>query len=115
MKKVGSTLYNKLLLQAQEANDIGYEKLGQAINEAIGSVPDESLEYSYEELSDDMYKEMWKITASICNYYNVTSLDAKALDPFMEDLSKEIIAKLEGKLKLKLGKHTKEPKIIGEK
>ena len=53
MKKLNSTIYNKLLLQAEEAKDLEMKKLASGILEAIGSFSsDEQEEFSYEDLKE---------------------------------------------------------------
>ena len=120
MKKVGQTLYNKLYLQAQEAKEQGLETndsslitLSHAINEAIGPFPEETDIYSYDDLKNDVYSNVWKTITAVSVHHNVNSLDAGKLNSFASDLSEDIINKIKEKMDLSL-KNTKEPKVIGE-
>lgn len=115
MKKISETLYNKLYIQAQTAKEVGLVSLGNAIDETIGAFPEESpKEYSYDQLSEDVYKEIWKVTASISEYHNVESLDIGKLDPYIQEITIRVMDAIEDKLNLKANTFTKEPKIIGE-
>ncbi len=81
MKKLNSVVYNKLLAQAEEAKTQGLTKLAAGILGAIGAHPnDEVSEYSYQELQDDIHRDLWKVATRLLHYYDVDSLDAEKLD-----------------------------------
>jgi hypothetical protein len=99
MKKLGITLYNKLAIQAEEAEEQGMTKLASFISKAIGSEPEEQLSvYSQEELEQDVHKNLWKVATCVLKYYNVSSVDAEKLNNTLESLASDFIAELESSL-----------------
>jgi hypothetical protein len=68
MKKINKLAYERLLIQAQEARQMGLIKLADSITQALTPNPeDESVEdvsYSFAELEDDIHNGMWKLATS---------------------------------------------------
>ena len=79
--KLNSTIYNKLLLQAKEAEEQGLTKLANNILNAIGDSPQKEEEkYSYSELQEDIYNDLWKSAARIMAYYDLNSVQIEKLN-----------------------------------
>lgn len=115
MKKLNETIYNKLLLQAEEAKEQGMTKLASGILEAIGSFPAEEFEeYSYNDLKDDVHKDLWKIASKIMYYYNLESVDADKLDKSLVSWANKITDDLENTLDVTDVVGPFEPNVIGE-
>lgn len=116
MKKLNSTIYNKLLLQAEEAKEQEMKKLSSGILEAIGSfASDENEEYAYEELQNDIYKELWKISAKFIKYYDLKSLDAAKLDKTLTSVAEKLTSEIEKTLEVdEVLSGPFEPKVMGE-
>lgn len=96
MKKLNETIYNKLLLQGEEARERGMDKLASSIFEAIGSCPeDERKEYTYRELKEDVQRDLWKIAARVLAYYDLQSLDAEVLDKEIVSLAGHLVDDIE--------------------
>lgn len=117
MKKLNKIIYNKLLLQAQEAKDNGFKKLANNIFETIGSVPeDEDVKYSYSELKSDIEIGLWKIASNIMKYYDLDSIDAQKLDSTIEVLAENFVEEIEKTLDIEpttIG--PLEDKVLGQK
>lgn len=82
MTKLNPVIYNKLLLQAQEAEYQGMPKLASDIMAAIGNEPYNGKDsYSYAELADDVKSDLWKISVKIMRYYGteIDTVDANKL------------------------------------
>ena len=81
MKKIGTVLYNKLLLQAQEAQDQGLTVLSEGILEAIGPQPDDSKDAStHVQLKEEIHRDLWKIASKLFVFYDLASVDALTVD-----------------------------------
>lgn len=114
MKKLGSTLYHKLALQAEEAEYQGLEKLANNIEEAIGSeYDDRPIEYAQAELEDDIHQGLWSLATCVLRYYNSTSVDAEKLDIVLESLASKFVEEVESVLDSQLV-NTNEPALPGE-
>lgn len=117
MKKINSVLYKKLYLQAEEAKELGLEKLASGIYSAIGPLAEEELsEYSYHELKDDVYIGLWKLYLNVMKYYDVDSAKAEEMHDLIEQFAEDFIAAIEDKLGVEstdIG--PLEPKVPGEK
>ena len=101
MKKLNSTIYNKLLLEAEEANELGLNKLASSVINAIGDSPEENnITYSHNQLQEDVKSEMWKVATHLFQYHNMNSLDSKKTDEILESLASKFIKDLEYHLDL---------------
>lgn len=99
MKKLNSTVYQKLFLQAEEAKDRNMTKLASAIFGAIGPVPeDEHNNYNFNELQDDVYQGLWKLAMCVAKYHDLQSVDAEKVHLVLESLSSDLIEDVERSL-----------------
>lgn len=116
MKKVGTVIYNKLLLQAEEAQEQGFNKLAERVIEAIGSESDDSNnQYSYSEMREDINKDIWKLATHILSFYDINSVDISVLDKTITSFSAKLIDELERSLQVDdKVKGAREPKLPGE-
>lgn len=114
--KINSTIYKKLLAQAEEAKFQGLTVLADSILSAIGSYPDEEKEeYSYSQMKNDIHLDMWKMATRLIRYYGIKSADAVKLDQSLTALGSEIIDELESTLDVSsVVKGPLEPKLFGE-
>lgn len=112
MIKISTTLYKKLIIQAQEAKIQGLHKLADNIHSSIAP-DDEVIEYPHAKLEEDIQKELWKLSLLVMKYYDLTNIDALKMDDLIHQMSEEFLEKLEGDLKVNK-KHSLEPKTIGE-
>jgi len=96
MKKINSIIYNKLLLQAQEAKDRDMVKLANGIFSSIGALPeDEKANYNFNELENDVYQGLWKIASCIIKYHDVKSADAEKIHEALEAVADKLIEEVE--------------------
>jgi hypothetical protein len=116
MSKLDAVIYNKLLLQAEEANDQGMVKLANSIAEAIGSESRECDEqYSYSSLQDDIHTDIWKIATKLIAYYNPDSVDALKINEAITILAEKMTDELELTLGVdKIVRGPFEPSLPGE-
>lgn len=116
MTKLNPTIYNKLLLQAEEAKSQGLTKLADGILNAIGSYPEEeTIEYSYTQLQDQIHRDLWKLATHFITYYGIESADAEKLDETISICASKLTNELESTLGVdSVVKGPFEPKILGE-
>ncbi len=94
MVTLNEVLKNKLLLQAEEAQEQGMTKLGQAIVNAVDqSSIDEK--YSYSQMSDEIHSDLWKVAARLMKYYNLYSVNAEQIDKVVLAWSNKLVEDLE--------------------
>jgi hypothetical protein len=116
MKKLNPVVYQKLLLQAEEAKDRKMIKLANGILSSLTPTPeDEQLSYDYDQLQDDVYQDLWKAATCILKYYDVKSADAEKIHEALEAVASKLIEEVEHSLSVK---HTQvgplEPKVPGQ-
>ena len=93
MKKV---IYNKLLLQAEEAKDQGLFKLASGILKAIESFPEDiDVKYEKDELNKDIYETLWQLVNNLIEYHNIESVDAQKVDSVIESFTEDFINQVE--------------------
>ena len=111
-----STIYNKLLLQAEEAKELGLTKLADGITNSIGAYSDDTpKEYSYSQLEKDVYSDLWKVATKIIDYHDLQSVQAEKLDEMIEVLADQVLTELRKVLTVdNVIKSINEPKIPGE-
>lgn len=114
--KLNEKVYNKLLLQAQEAKEQKMIKLADGILNSIGPTPeDENVEYSFESLNNDTYDGLWKLAMNVIKYYNVESANAEKIDEALELLASKFIDNLKESLGMEQVLFSSlEPKVPGE-
>jgi len=108
-----TVIYNKLLLQAEEANDQNLTKLANGILAALES-KDDKIEYSCCELNNDIYFGLWKLAANFIKYYDLNSVDAQKLNEIIEINAEKFVNDLEKSLDMELKFGANEPKVPGQ-
>jgi hypothetical protein len=116
MKKLNKIVYNKLLLQADEAKEQGMKKLAQGILGALTAYPkDEHGSYASVELNDDIYRGLWALSTNVISYYDLESVDAEKVNEIIEIFAEKFISELETSLGVTEGTvGPLEPKLPGE-
>lgn len=116
MKKLNSVIYNKLLLQAEEAKDQDLKKLAHGILGALTPSPeDEDATYSFGELQDDIYRNLWALSTNVLKYHDLKSVDAEKVNEAIEVFAEKFISELESTLGINKGTvGPLEPKLPGE-
>jgi hypothetical protein len=116
IKKINCIIYNKLLLQAEEAESQGLVKLAESIRNAIGEKPENDIcFYSYRDLEDDITNKLWELACCVLKYYDLKSVDAQQINSLVESYSSKFLSELEQLLntdKIKVG--PLEPEVPGE-
>lgn len=114
MRKINTVLYNKLLLQAEEAKEQGLVKLAKAITDSIDYTENKK-EYSYKQLKEDVHNDIWKLATNILSYYDIESIDSVKLDNILTSYAQRIINEVEDSLGLENVIGPNEPKLPGER
>jgi hypothetical protein len=92
MKKISSIIKDRLILQAEEAKELGFDKLAERI---IESVDVDSSNESYMELKENICKNIWKSATLMLDYYNVNEFDASQLNKVIANITNNAIDELE--------------------
>lgn len=115
MKKIGKTIYNKLLLQAEEAKHRDMDELSNNVLSSIGSYPEDSKEnYNPSEYENDIRSLLWKSAMNTIKYHDVKSADIIELQDTINYLSDKVIKELRATLKVKTNIGSFEEKLPGE-
>lgn len=114
--KINPVIYKKLLAQAEEAKEQGFAKLADGVLNAIGSFPnDENEEYSYNQLQDDIHRDLWKVATRLVRYYDMQSIDILKLEPVLATWASEMLCDLEESLGVdEVLTGPSEPKVPGQ-
>lgn len=114
--KLNKTIYNKLLLQAREAQEQGLTKLANGVLDAIGAHPeDESKEYYYVDVKESIYRDLWKSAAKLMVYYDLDSVQIEKLGETISFCADTVVMELERTLNVEdVVKGPLEPSIPGE-
>jgi hypothetical protein len=99
MRKLNTVVYNKLLLQTEEARDRGMTKLASGVVNALGAMPeDELVSYNFNELQNDVYDGLWKMAACVIKYHDLQSVDAERVNDVLESFASKLIEEIERSL-----------------
>lgn len=118
MKRLNKVAYERLVVQAQEAKELGIDHLAEGVLASIGAIPKEESEketYSSIELERDVYNGLWKIAVNIMAYHDTVKIDASKVDEVINSLSATVLAQLEKSIDLQGKVGASEPKLPGEK
>lgn len=116
MKKLNGVVYNKLLLQADEASDQEMHKLAKAVKGSLTANPeDEEVNYALGEMNNDVYSGLWKLATCVMKYYNVESADVQKINEAIESLASRFVSEVETSLNIAEGTvGPLEPKLPGQ-
>lgn len=115
MNKLNGVIYQKLLLQAQEAKLREMKKLSNAILSGLGPTSaEEKVTYSSKDLEEDVYKGLWKLAFDVIGYHDLESADIEKIDKIISFASENFIKEVEKVLDVdgKIGPN--EPKLPGQ-
>jgi len=116
MTKLNSVIHRKLLAQAEEAREKKMTKLAECIESSIGQeAAEESEEYPYTQLREDIHLDLWKSAARLMAYYDMESADAEKVNEAIVHLASKVLDELESTLgvdSIVIG--PLEPKVPGE-
>lgn len=103
MKKLlNKQLYNRLLVQAQEAKSYHMDKLASRVITSLGSLPEEdNVSYDLKEVKDDIHQGMWNIATCLLKYHDISHVDIEKLDNILGYLTTSFINEIEESLDLK--------------
>lgn len=101
MKKLNEVVYKKLYAQAEEAKEQGKVKLANDIFEAIGPFAnDETSDYTYNQLQEDVHRDLWKAATRLLHYYDVDSVDAEKINAEITHWASKLVDGLETTLQV---------------
>src|SRR5580658_2582879 len=99
MTKLTKHAYNRLMLQAEEAKELGMKNLAGAVFDAIGAIPcEDTIVYGEEDLQADAYRALWKVAADIVAYHNAKSADIIVIDRIVNNMAHTVVTAIETEL-----------------
>ncbi len=116
MATLNKIAQQRLLLQAAEAQDRGLDQLSKAILAMVKNAAEESKDdYSYEDMSAEIYQGLWELASKVAKYYNVEEVTAEKLDDVIEEIAENFINNIEEALQVESSQvGPSEPKVPGE-
>lgn len=100
MKTINSTLFFRLLAQAEEAETQGMEKVAESLTTQIEKnashvrESDENYKYSYETLEKDINDHLWNAVIRVADFYDVKQFHADKTQEMIEKIAKEIVSEV---------------------
>ena len=113
--KLNKNIKDRLILQAEEAAEQGLTKLAHRIINAIESDDNELENYSYSELKEEYYCNLWKMAKLHIAFYGIDNADVVKLDKTIVSWASKTIDELDAALEVNSIKGINEPKLPGEK
>jgi hypothetical protein len=117
---IKKTLLYRLAAQAEEADVQGLEKLSEALTTQISKNAsnvrnsDVSYIYSSDEFKSDIEEKMWDIVIRASDFYNITTIDAKVIQPLVEKYAQDLKNEIAAYSSIKHGVGAYEPTVPGE-
>lgn len=118
MKKLNKVAYDRLVIQAEEAKELGLDKLAEGVLSSIGSTSRDDGEhevYSSVQLDKDVYNTLWKIAVNVLYYHDSKNVDISKVDETVSRLASVVLSEIESSLDLSNKVGGLEPKLPGEK
>ena len=112
MTKLNETTHNKLQIQTQEALAQEMSKLASAVSNSLET---ECQTNSYDEMSDDIHKDLWKIATKLMIFHNIENADIYQIDQSLISWAEKLADDLEKTLGVSSVKGPLEDKLPGEK
>jgi len=117
MKTITENLLNRISLQANEADLLGFKKVADHLSTQIEKSAirkdDEKYVYSSDELQKDIEGSLWDATIRVADFYN-TPFDATEVQKTIEVTASKLISELSVKLGFTHGVGAYEEKVAGE-
>lgn len=105
----------KVILQAEEAEEQGLHFLSKNAEAASVVMSSELESYAFDDLREDMKRDLWKAAAKVMIYHDVDSVDIMKVDAALELVLDKCIAEIEGSLNKKSSDvGVLEPKVPGQ-
>ena len=119
MAKLNKIAHSRLLLQAQEAKEMGLDRLARGMFFALKLAEEDAdmpvSKYSYEEMQEEIYQELWELVSKVAQYYDVDNITAEKIDDVLQEMRDNFLEKVEEVLGVEEGSvGALEPEVPGE-
>lgn len=100
MKKMSTSLRDKILLQAHEATEQGLTKLGSTVIAGL-CLPQtvwentKSSNYNHDELVEVVQHSLWSAAMQVAAYHNLPNLDIQKIEPLIVEATDKFINQIE--------------------
>lgn len=101
MVTLNKIAHQRLILQAEEAEERGLTQLSSGILTMLKEASEDSgEEYSYEEMSAEIYQGLWALASKVAKYYDVENIEAEKLEEVIEQMAEDLINQVEQALQI---------------
>lgn len=117
MKNLNNTVYAKILLQTDEAKELGFNKLAERVLSVMGPYArdeKEEVTYAFTELEADIHNKLWKMAIDVMTYHDVQSVDIQKIDEAITSLAHVAIKAIENTIDSESKVGPLEPLLPGE-
>ena len=119
MAKLNKIAHSRLLLQAQEAKEMGLDRLARGMFFALKLAEEDAdmpvSKYSYEQMQEEIYQELWELVSKVAQYYDVDDITAEKIDDVLQEMRDNFLEKVEEVLGVEEGSvGALEPEVPGE-
>jgi len=119
MAKLNKIAHSRLLLQAQEAKEMGLDRLARGMFFALKLAEEDAdmpvSKYSYEQMQEEIYQELWELVSKVAQYYDVDNITAEKIDDVLQEMRDNFLEKVEEVLGVEEGSvGALEPEVPGE-
>lgn len=115
MNKLNPIVYQKILLQAQEAKLRDMKKLAGAVLGGLAPAPaEEKITYSFTDLKENVYNGLWKLAFDVVGYHDLNTADIEKLDKAIVYATDNFVKEIEHALEVEGKIGPNEPKLPGQ-
>lgn len=120
MVKLNKITQARLMLEAEEAEERGLNKLSEAVVHLLKVAKEKKSEeneeeYSYDDMNKEIYQSFWELASCVAKYYDIQDFSAEKLNPVIESIADEFVEEIERVLGVDEIIGPLEPKTPGEK
>jgi len=117
MRTISKNQYERMIVQAEEADSLGLTKISENLTKQIekNSIREdvESYTYASEDYMKDVEENLWNIIVRTADFHGV-SINAENSQKLVEYFSEKISESIRKELKVKTSIGSYEPKLPGE-
>jgi len=118
-RTINSSLFEKISMQAEEAELLGLEKIARSLSAQLEKFSDkirkddEFYSYAKDELKEDVEGCLWDAAMRVADFYNVAPGEQK-IQELIDEMSEWFINAMESTLNISDGVGAYEPTLPGE-
>lgn len=115
MTHVRKKIYDRIVAQAEEARDRGFDELSEFAFKSVGSFPEEEYVYQKDEMENEVQTNLWKSAIEIIKYYDIVNADIGKINAIIKKCSEDLEKELKTSFDVKNQLGPFEEKVFGQK